>query len=151
MPWPRRDVQQHNFISAATRRLRINKQSSLRRLAGRICERRHCFVPPLLFPALEVPGSQEWSLGRNRKNSYPRYEPGSRQQQPNKWHRRKRLDLERVCFFLFVEFAPQSSHWREVSFCVCFPVGLAGKQTPKERRREKKNLDTGNIWIFTCA
>lgn len=141
----------HNFISTATCRLRINKQSSLRHLAGRICKMRHPLVlpPPRSFPALEVPGSHKQGLGRNRKNSCPRYEPGSQQQQPNKWQRRKMLDFDCVCFFLFVEFASQSYHWREVSFCVCFPVGLAGKQRPKERK--KKNPDAGNIWIFICA
>lgn len=87
-------------------------------------------------PALEVPRSHKRGLGRSRKNSYPRYEPGS-QQQPNKRQRRKTLGFGCVCFFLFVEFAPQSYHWRAASFCVCFPVGLAGKQTPKERKIKK--------------
>lgn len=100
------------------------------------------------FPALEVPRSQKRGLGRNRKNSYPRYEPGSQQQQ-NKRQRRKTLGFDCVCFFLFVEFAPQSYHWRAASVCVCFPVGLAGKQRPKERKIIKPpNPDAGNIWIF---
>lgn len=51
--------------------------------------------------------------------------------------------ISAVCFFLFVEFTPQSY------CCVCFPVGLAGKQT--KRKGKKKKAGAGNIWIFVCA
>lgn len=88
------------------------------------------------FRASHVPRSHKCGLGRNRKNSYPRYEPGS-QQQPDKRQRRKTQGFDSVCFFLLVEFAPQSCHWRAASFCVCFPVGLAGKRRPKERKIKK--------------
>lgn len=94
-------------------------------------------VPPV--PASGVPRSHKQGYGRKRKNTQT---GTSRAPTASKWQRRKRFDFGCVCFFLFVEFTPQSYG------CVCFPGGLAGKQT---KRKGKKKAGAGNIWIFVCA
>lgn len=97
-----------------------------------------------LFRALEVPGSHKQGLERNRKNSYSGM---SRASTAKKWQR-KRLDFDCVCFFLFVKFAPQSHHWRAVSFCVlsCRP----GRKTETKRKGKKRAWCWKHLDFLMC-
>lgn len=131
----------HNFIFTTTRRLRINKLSSLRHLAGRICEMSHPLVSPL-FPALEVPGSQKWGLGWNRKKLLPQVRAEQMTKEENAWFW--------LCLFFLVCRVCSSRLPLESSFILCVLSCGPGRKTETKRKEKKKSWYWKHLDFYMC-